>query len=519
MLPSVASAFDKTMAFVLRPHLRGHISPAAEPEPDPQRGVVQAACTIREPAPRPSSSVAAEVKPPPPSPPGRTSAAAEVEPPPPSPPGRTLAAGAVAPEIGKEARAAWKRGEIGTEEACAICIGPIVAPVELPCGHAYCGACLAELRAHPGVAQVCPMCRIDLPPGVDSQLDRGHQACLSVRKISGMVSRGEVTWTSLPVALQEEMDEAVANLIEAAAQGHMQAHYYLGTVFTCGWGVVQDYGRAFELFTQAALQGHADSQYILAVMYYAGEGCEQSYERAVEWWTKAAEQGHLSARNGLGDVTRNGLGDAYLEGNGVPQNSERALELFKLSAAQGNEGAQYNVAWIERGGRASANSYAKVQRLCNHLELRSMKVGETIVRFIGGVIEKDCPLLGRRVVLRGLATSPRGREALNGAAGTAIDFTVTKRNERNTLWLMESGRYTVKLDGSHGNKIVRARVEEVVEEEATLASTSVQRKLFTAAAGVTIVALMAPPIRNPLLRILSIVATPLLYPRRWKICL
>ena len=40
MLPSVASALDTTMAFVF-PRFRGHISPAAEPKPDPQRGVVQ----------------------------------------------------------------------------------------------------------------------------------------------------------------------------------------------------------------------------------------------------------------------------------------------------------------------------------------------------------------------------------------------------------------------------------------------------------------------------------------------
>ena len=32
-------------------------------------------------------------------------------------------------------------------ETCVICVGPVVAPVELPCGHAYCGACLAELRS------------------------------------------------------------------------------------------------------------------------------------------------------------------------------------------------------------------------------------------------------------------------------------------------------------------------------------------------------------------------------------
>ena len=75
------------------------------------------------------------------------------------------------------------------------------------------------------------------------------------------------------------------------------------------------------------------------------------------------------------------------------------------------------------------------------------------------ITEAFCPLLGRRVVLRGLAD-----EALNGAAGTAIDFAYTERNERDTEWLGESGRYTVKLDGK-GERLVQARAEEVEEEE------------------------------------------------------
>ena len=35
-----------------------------------------------------------------------------------------------------------------------ICVGPVVAPVSLPCGDAYCGACLAELRTKVGGAGV-----------------------------------------------------------------------------------------------------------------------------------------------------------------------------------------------------------------------------------------------------------------------------------------------------------------------------------------------------------------------------
>ena len=90
---------------------------------------------------------------------------------------------------------------------------PLPSP-QLPCGHAYCRSCLAELRAK-GVRQECPLCRAELPPGPDGLYDLGFRACM---RVAGMADRGEVSWASLPAAEQEEMDEAVAMLTEAAAQ-------------------------------------------------------------------------------------------------------------------------------------------------------------------------------------------------------------------------------------------------------------------------------------------------------------
>ena len=61
-------------------------------------------------------------------------------------------------------KATAARGGDGIDkETCVICVGPVVAPVELPCGHAYCGGCLNEQRRK-GVTQRCPLCREDLPP-------------------------------------------------------------------------------------------------------------------------------------------------------------------------------------------------------------------------------------------------------------------------------------------------------------------------------------------------------------------
>merc|ERR1712086_816580 len=105
-----------------------------------------------------------------------------------------------------------------------------------PCGHAYCGACLADLRARE-VAQTCPLCRSDLPEGLDGLWDLAYRAYM---RIHGMVNRGEAVWASLAAAEREEMEEVVAMLTEAAAQGHMEAQAYLASVFDFGHGVAQD---------------------------------------------------------------------------------------------------------------------------------------------------------------------------------------------------------------------------------------------------------------------------------------
>ena len=115
----------------------------------------------------------------------------------------------------REATAAARAaGGQPANEACVICIGPVVAPVELPCGHAYCGSCLAELRSK-GVGQACPLCRAELPPGVEGLWELAWRIYL---RIVGMVKRGEASWASLPAAEQEEMEQAVAMLTEAEAQ-------------------------------------------------------------------------------------------------------------------------------------------------------------------------------------------------------------------------------------------------------------------------------------------------------------
>ena len=241
-------------------------------------------------------------------------------------------------------------------------------------------------------------------------------------------------------------------LTEAAAQGHMEAQAYLAETYHFGRGVAQDDGRAFELYKQAAQQGHAVSQFNLGLSYKLGKGCEQSRDRAAKWWAKAAEQGDANAQCNLGNV--------YQEGEGVPQSYERAVELYKLSEAQGNAAATTSLGACYVNGQGVDQSYAEVRRLYQLAVARGeTEVAPGNLQIINDDIQQHCPLLDQRVVLRGLNTA-----ALNGTRGTAVDFGFSERDPETGNWLIASGRYTVRLDGSEGRR-VKVRAAHVEEEE------------------------------------------------------
>ena len=76
----------------------------------------------------------------------------------------------------------------------------------------------------------------------------------------------------------------------------------------------------------------AFAQYNLGTCYSGGIGVRQDYTEAVKWFRLGAEQGH--------DESQYNLGFCYLEGYGVPQNNEEAVKWFRLAAEQGHSDAQ-----------------------------------------------------------------------------------------------------------------------------------------------------------------------------------
>ena len=81
------------------------------------------------------------------------------------------------------------------------------------------------------------------------------------------------------------------------------------------------------------------------------------------------------------------------------------------------------------------------------------------LQLVNDDIQQQCPLLGQRVVLRGLTTA-----TLNGTRGTAVDFGFSEEDPDGKSWVTASGRYTVRLDGPEGRR-VKVRAANVEKEE------------------------------------------------------
>ena len=55
---------------------------------------------------------------------------------------------------------------------CPVCMDIQAKPVELPCSHSFCAACLATHFETTGSenGRACPMCRTKVPPGAEPGL-------------------------------------------------------------------------------------------------------------------------------------------------------------------------------------------------------------------------------------------------------------------------------------------------------------------------------------------------------------
>jgi len=115
----------------------------------------------------------------------------------------------------------------------------------------------------------------------------------------------------------------------AASQNHTLAQYALANALMNGQGVGQDQIEAFRWFLSAAKADHAHSQFAVGLMYFDGRGgLQKDDQQAISWLTKAAKQQHV--------ISMVKLGDMHLKGKGVTKNIPEALGFYQQAAEKGN---------------------------------------------------------------------------------------------------------------------------------------------------------------------------------------
>jgi len=112
---------------------------------------------------------------------------------------------------------------------------------------------------------------------------------LRLHIIIGSVALG--LWASAPLGWagpaqgvaaykQGDFATAVHEFVPLAEHGHAEAQFYLGAMYSKGWGVPQD--------DTAAAQGLAEAQFNLGWMYIRGVGVPQDLVEAYRWLDLAA---------------------------------------------------------------------------------------------------------------------------------------------------------------------------------------------------------------------------------------
>ena len=122
--------------------------------------------------------------------------------------------------------------------------------------------------------------------------------------------------------------EAKKWLVQAAAKGHGEASFYLGSMAMTGIGQNKDYAEAYKWFLESARKGFSKGCTGLGVLYANGFGVKQDYNEAKTWLLKGAERHDGGANIQLGLLAQNGLAG--------PRSSEEAKKWFERARDEGH---------------------------------------------------------------------------------------------------------------------------------------------------------------------------------------
>lgn len=178
---------------------------------------------------------------------------------------------------------------------------------------------------------------------------------------------------------QNNLSQGLTWLKNAAAQGHAQAAFELGSLYESGLGVPKSYDQAKAYYESAIIQGHrnahfnlalllnnedvsysnlqqarnlmgviakqgdVEAQYVLATLMESTlNNVRPNPSQAIHWLEQAAKQGHGKAQFKLGMY--------YLKGESIARSPQTAFIWFSKAANQDIAGAQFNLALMFENG-------------------------------------------------------------------------------------------------------------------------------------------------------------------------
>lgn len=175
-------------------------------------------------------------------------------------------------------------------------------------------------------------------------------------------------WIGTELYFDEEYEEAVKWLIQAAEQNMPQALGYLGKCYFFGNGVSQDDNKAFQLFKQAERCGAGWIYRYLGDCFYNGYGTEKDTKEAWEYYQQGVEKKDKTAIIRAGDMLDKGeervqskklafqmyqiaaelgsmdgkrkTGICFWKGNGVEKSSQEAERYFRQAVQMGDNRAK-----------------------------------------------------------------------------------------------------------------------------------------------------------------------------------
>ena len=156
-----------------------------------------------------------------------------------------------------------------------------------------------------------------------------------------------------------------------------------------------DYATALREWRPLAEQGHADAQFNLGLMYSKGKGVPQDDTLAAKWYRKAAEQGQVQAQlalagwharcgGNIGPLCRLRMGSPNLD-------YTEAAKWYRLAAEQGNAEAQRNIGVMYAEGQGVPQDYVMAHKWLNLAAAQGGTTRDTVVKSRDAVAAKMSP--------------------------------------------------------------------------------------------------------------------------------